>query len=48
MTPTPFEAALGTAETTVVGYAGTALPIVGAVAAAWLGVKYVRKLIRGL
>jgi len=48
MTPTPFEAGLSDAQDTVVGYAGTALPVVAAVAAAWLGVKYVRKLIRGL
>lgn len=45
---TAFETALTGAETTVTGYAGTALPIVAAVAAAWLGVKYVKKLIRGL
>lgn len=43
-----FETALDTAGDTVSGYATTALPIVAAVAAAFLGVKYVRKLIRGL
>jgi hypothetical protein len=48
MTPTPFEAALGDAQDQVVGYAGTALPIVAFVAAAWLGVKYAKRIIRGL
>lgn len=43
-----FETALDTAETTVTGYATTALPIVAAVAVAFLGIKYVRRFIRGL
>lgn len=45
---TAFDTALSGAETTVIGFATTALPIVGAVAAAWLGVRYVKKVIRGL
>lgn len=48
MTPTPFETALDSAGDTVIGYIGTALPIVAAVAAAGLGIKWARKLIRGL
>jgi hypothetical protein len=42
---TAFSTALGDAETAVTGYATTALPIVGAVAVAFLGVKYVRRII---
>lgn len=45
---TPFTTALDGAGTAVEGYATTALPIVAAVAVAFLGVKYVRRLIRGL
>lgn len=44
----PFETALTGAGDDVEGYAATALPIVAAVAVAFLGVKYVRRLIRGL
>lgn len=43
-----FETALTSAQTTVTGYATTALPVVGVVAAAFLGLKYVRRIIRGL
>lgn len=43
-----FETALDGAGDTVTGYATTALPIVGAVAAAFLGIKYLRRFIRGL
>jgi hypothetical protein len=43
-----FSTALDAGETAVTGYATTALPIVGAVAVAWLGVKYVRRIIKGL
>jgi len=42
---TAFETALDGAETAVTGYATTALPIVAAVAVAFLGVKYVRRII---
>lgn len=42
---TAFETALDGAETTVTGFATTALPVVAAVAAAWLGVKYVKRII---
>jgi len=42
---TPFSDALDAAETTVTGYATTALPIVAVVATAFLGVKYVRRII---
>lgn len=48
MTPTPFETALDSASDTVTGYIGTALPIVAAVAATFLGIKYVRRFIKGL
>lgn len=40
-----FETALDGAGDAVTGYATTALPIVGAVAVAFLGVKYVRRII---
>lgn len=42
---TAFETALGTAETSVIGFATTALPVVAAVAVAFLGVKYARRII---
>jgi hypothetical protein len=45
---TPFETALDGAGDTVTGYFTTALPIVLGVAAAFLGIKYGRRLIRGL
>lgn len=45
MSATPFETALTSAETAVTGYAGTALPVVAAVAVAFLGVKYARRII---
>lgn len=45
MAATPFETALSDAQDTVVGYATTALPVVAAVAAAFLAVKYARKII---
>lgn len=45
---TAFETALDTAETTVTGYAGTALPVVAAVGVAFLGVKWVRRIIGSL
>ena len=48
MTPTPFESALDTAETAVTGYAGQALPVVAAVGIAFLGVKWVRRIIGSL
>jgi hypothetical protein len=48
MTPTPFESALDSASDQVIGYATTAAPIVGLVAAAWLAVKYVKRVVRGL
>ena len=44
----PFATALTDAQTTVTGYITTALPVVMGVAAAFLGIKYGRKLIRGL
>lgn len=40
-----FDTALGTAETTITGYATAAMPVVAAVALAFLGVKYVRRVI---
>lgn len=43
-----FETALDSAGDTVVGYATTALPIIGVVTAAWLAPKFLRRLIRGL
>jgi hypothetical protein len=47
MSSTPFETALTSGSTAVTGYATTALPLVGGVAIAWLGVKYVRRIIKG-
>jgi hypothetical protein len=47
-TPAPFDAAISAAGDTVTGYIGSALPVVLGVAAAFLGIKYGRKLIRGL
>jgi len=45
---TPFSTAMDSAETEVLGYITTALPVVLAVAAAGLGIKYGRRFIRGL
>jgi uncharacterized membrane protein len=42
---TEFETAIDSAGDAVIGYAGTALPIVGTVAVAFLGVKYLKRLI---
>jgi len=43
-----FDTALDTAGDAVTGYATAALPIVAAVAVAFLGVKYVRRIISRL
>ena len=43
-----FETALGDAQTAVTGYATAAIPVVAAVAVAFLGVKYVRRIIKGI
>jgi hypothetical protein len=43
-----FDTGLGAAETAVTGYATAAIPVVAAVAVAFLGVKYVRRIIKGL
>ena len=48
MTPTAFETALADAQADVEGYIGDALPVIAAVAVAFLGIKYVRKFVRGL
>lgn len=40
-----FDTALGDAGDSVTGYATSALPIVAAVAVAFLGVKYVKRII---
>ncbi len=40
-----FDTALDSAETAVTGYATSALPVVAAVAVAFLGVKYARRII---
>ena len=40
-----FDTALDSAETAVTGYATEALPVVAAVAVAFLGVKYARRII---
>jgi hypothetical protein len=45
---TPFSTAITDAATEVTGYITTALPLVLGVAAAFLGIKYGRRLIRGL
>lgn len=43
-----FTDALGDAQTAVVGYLTEAAPIVAAVAVAFLGVKYIRRIVKGL
>lgn len=43
-----FETALTSAQTNVTGYATTALPVVAAVGIAFLGVKWVRRIISSL
>lgn len=45
---TPFETGLAAAQTALTGYAASALPVVVAVAVAFLGVKYARKIINRL
>ena len=45
---TAFETALTTAQTSVTGFATAALPVVAAVAVAFLGVKWVRRIIKSL
>lgn len=40
-----FDTALGSAETAVTGYATAAAPVVAAVALAFLGVKYIKRII---
>jgi hypothetical protein len=40
-----FDTALSSAQTTVTGYATSALPVVAAISLAFLGVKYARKII---
>lgn len=42
---TAFDTALASAQTAVTGYATSALPVVAAVAIAFLGVKYVRRIL---
>lgn len=45
---TAFETALASAQSNVTGYATTALPVVAAVGIAFLGVKWVRRIIGSL
>lgn len=45
---TAFDTGLASAQTAVTGYATSALPVVAAVAVAFLGVKYARRIIKGL
>lgn len=45
---TAFGTALSDAQTSVTGYATTALPVVAAVGIAFLGVKWVRRIIGSL
>jgi len=45
---TAFDTALDSAETNVTGYATSALPVVAAVGIAFLGVKWVRRIIGSL
>ena len=45
---TAFGDALTAAQTAVVGYLTTAAPVVAAVAVAFLGIKYIRKLVTRL
>lgn len=42
---TAFETAITTASTNAIGYATTALPLVGGVAVALLGLAWVKKII---
>lgn len=44
----PFATGLTSAETTLTGYASTAIPVVAAVAVAFLGVKWVKRIIKAL
>lgn len=48
MTPTPFETALGDAQDAIEGYVTTATPIIAAVAVLFLGIKYLKRFVRGL
>lgn len=48
MASTPFEDGLADAQDTLTGYAGDALPVVATVAVAFLGIKWLRKIIKGL
>lgn len=43
-----FADALAAAQTAVSGYLTTAAPIVAAVAVLFLGIKYIRRFVRGL
>lgn len=43
-----FTDALGDAQTAVVGYLSEAAPVIAAVAVAFLGVKYIRRILRSL
>lgn len=43
-----FDTALADASTAVTGYATAALPVVAGVAIAFLGVKWVRRIIKGM
>lgn len=45
---TPFQTALSDGQTTVLGYFTDALPVVAAVAVGFLGIKYIRRIVRGL
>lgn len=45
---TPFETAVTSGATSVVGFLEDALPLIVPALVAFLGIKYVRKIIRGL
>ena len=43
-----FGDALAAGQTAVTGYLTTAAPVIGAVAVAFLGIKYLRRIVKGL
>lgn len=45
MATTPFEDGLADAQTAITGYIGDAMPVVAAVAVAFIGLKYLRRIL---
>ncbi len=48
MTTTPFEDGLAAAQDTLEGYASDAIPVVAAVAVAFLGIRWLKRIIKAL